>query len=732
MYQFLRLTHFWPGLSKRFSAPNGPLSAKAAPRRETSASCSVRSLELKTMHRIFQTNSFKVPMTSAWAINGMGRFRSIALGALATLVCVSNQASAQAITKLSPLVARSQAISAADPGKEINVVFALPLKDATGAAEFVQHVSTPGDPFYHRYLSPEQFASRFGGDEADYAALKAWASANGLNISQESVARTALTVRGTIAQFQAIFKTQLNYYRSPLGDEFYSASINPTVPDAISTKISGVIGLTESRQYAPLAKVYKTFGETPDNISADTTGGTGPGGSYSPKDLRTTYGIPAFGNLIPQTVAVFEQGGFYASDVETFLKRNNLPKPKVTFVGVNGWDGSALNPGVELEAVLDIDMVIGMNPAVKEVLVYEDGYDTFPVALLDSIQQVATDNKAQVLSISYGQDEALQGDSAIAAEAAVFTQLAAQGITVCVSAGDNGAYGDEGGSLNVQDPGSQPDVTCVGGTTLYTGPKQQWEDEEVWNLLVSFEGATGGGVSNYWAIPSYQPVSAVTVNGGSASMRNVPDVAAVANPETGVGVYSKSNGGWIQIGGTSVSAPIWAGYLSVLNSAFQFNKLGEIGFFNSAYYTLGADLYDTWDGDNGNVEVYGIPGYTAGYGYDNCTGNGTIFGGLFAFAALESASSPDGTYGFLNGLTGKGLTPNDMELLWDAFSGATGYIISLNPLHNGSVTSVAPSFFTTKTKYKLTGLTPKTEYLVYVAAIGPNGCAVSQGTFVTK
>ena len=140
MYQFLRLTHFWPGLSKRFSAPNGPLSAKAAPRRETSASCSVRSLELKTMHRIFQTNSFKVPMTSAWAINGMGRFRSIALGALATLICLSNQVSAQATIKLSPLVAKSQAISAADPGKEINVVFALPLKDATGAAEFVQHV----------------------------------------------------------------------------------------------------------------------------------------------------------------------------------------------------------------------------------------------------------------------------------------------------------------------------------------------------------------------------------------------------------------------------------------------------------------------------------------------------------------------------------------------------------------------------------------------------------------
>jgi subtilase family serine protease len=737
MYQFRRLTHFWPALSKRFSAPNGPLSAKVAPRLETSVSSSVRSLELKTMHRIFQTNSFKVPMTSVWAINGMGRLRSIALGALATLVCLSNQVSAQATIKLSPLVAKSQAISAADPGKEINVVFALPLKNGKGAAEFIQHVSTPGDPLYHRYLSPEQFATRFGGDEADYAALKAWTSTNGLKISQESVARTALTVRGTIAQFQAIFKTQLNNYRSPSGDEFYSASINPTVPDAISTRISGVIGLTDSRQYAPLVKVGKTLGETPDKFSPDTAGGTGPGGTYCPKDLRTCYGIPAFGNLSPQTVAVFEQGGFYASDVETFLKRNSLPKPPVTFVSVNGWNGTVNDTNVELEAVLDIDMVIGTNPAVKQVLVYEDGNDTFPVALLDALQQVAADNKAQVLSISYGQDEVLQGNSAMAAEATVFTQLAGQGITVCVSSGDGGAYGDTGtlsnpAQLNVEDPGSQPYVTSVGGTTLYTGPELQWENEEVWNLEVS-GGATGGGVSNYWAIPTYQPVSVVTKNGGSATMRNVPDVAAVANPNTGVGVYSKVNGGWVQIGGTSVSAPLWAGYLSVINSAYQFNKLGQIGFFNSAYYTLVADLYDVWDGDNGNVEVYGTPGYTAGYGYDDCTGNGTIFGGLFAFAALESAASPSGTYKALNGLTAKGLAKQDAELVWQGWDEATGYIISLNPLDDlGNLTNVAPTFFTTKTNYKLSGLTPGTEYLVYVAGIGPNGCATSFVTFFTK
>jgi len=319
----------------------------------------------------------------------------------------------------------------------------------------------------------------------------------------------------------------------------------------------------------------------------------------------------------------------------------------------------------------------------------------------------------------------------------VFTQLAAQGITVCVSSGDGGAYGDTGTStypaqLNVEDPGSQPYVTSVGGTTLYTGPEQQWENEEVWNLEVS-NGATGGGVSNYWPIPDYQPVSAVTKNGGSATMRNVPDVAAVANPNTGVAVYSKPNGGWVQVGGTSLSTPLWAGYLSVINSASQFNKLGQIGFFNSTYYALAADLYDVWDGDNGNVEVYGTPGYTAGIGYDNCTGNGTIFGGLFAFVTLESVASPSGTTKALNGLTAKGLAKKDAELVWQGWGGATGYIISLNPLDAlGNLTNVAPTFFTTKTNYKLSGLTPGTEYLVYVAGIGPNGCATSFVTFFTK
>ena len=189
---------------------------------------------------------------------------------------------------------------------------------------------------------------------------------------------------------------------------------------------------------------------------------------------------------------MFEQGGFDPNDVQQYLATNKLPSVPVKARNVNGYGGGVNDPGVELEAVLDIDMVIGINPAVKEVLVYEDGDDPFGVALIDALTDVAGDNLAQTLSISYGTDEAIQGNAQIAAENQVLVQLAAQGQTVLVSSGDNGAYGRSGNGLNASDPGAQPFVTSVGGTTLFTGPNESYIVEEVWNLLLSSLGATGG------------------------------------------------------------------------------------------------------------------------------------------------------------------------------------------------------------------------------------------------
>jgi kumamolisin len=671
-------------------------------------------------------------------------------GGLTWLLLTPNALFAEAPTiELSPLVAKSTLLAPLDGNKQISVLLALPLSDPKGAADFIQQVSTRGTALYHQYLTPQQFADRFGGNAADYAALKEWAVAEGLQVSQESVGRINLTVRASVTQLQTIFKTQLNAYRSPDGQEFFSASVKPTVPDAIATKICAVIGLTGGKQYAPQFKIANTLGESPPEISAGDSkttngaGGTGPGGTYSAQDLRTVYSIPDFGYLNMKTVvAVFEQGGFDPSDVIRYFDRNKLPRRKVTPVSVDGSPTTVSDPRVELEAVLDIDMMIGVNPHIEEVRVYEDSIDPFPVALLDAISAVGDEDQAEVFSISYGLDEGYQGKKAIAAENNALMQLAAEGITVTASSGDNGAYGDGYSQpYNVSDPASQPYITGVGGTTLFTGPGQAYIEEQAWNQLPNGYGATGGGISAYWPIPAYQstevPSDYVTVNGGSAKRRNVPDIAALGDPLTGVGVYSKINGGWIQIGGTSVSSPIWASYLSIIDAAFNYAGLGNLGFFNPILYAVGTPdygigypasfLYDIIAGSNGWAAGYGgYPGYINGLGYSNTTGSGSIWGSGFALQLMISGMQPGKRPSQILYFNVSKTTATTASFSWSASERAAGYVFGL--FNNGIYGWVVTEAVVTKdTKVNMAGLTPGQEYWASVWAFNSSGGSLKAG-----
>ena len=676
------------------------------------------------------------------------QFRAFVLGLLLSpFVAPGHVFGGTKLVELSPLVAQSTVLSAVEQNKQISVILALPLSDPQGAAEFVRHVSTPGDPLFHQYLTPDEFAAKFGANSADYQALKVWATNNGLRVVHESLARTCLTVQGSTAQLQTLFKTQLNNYRSPDGHEFYSAVFRPTIPDEIASRVTGVIGLTNGAYYAALAKPYKVLGEDASvPTKAPDSGGTGPGGAYSPADLRTCYQVPTFGGLVPQSVAVFEQGGYSQSDITTFLTTMKLPNVPVSFVGVNGYDGHVNDKQIELEAVLDIDMIIGINPKVKQVLVYEDGNDPFGVAMVDALDQIATDKKVQTLSISYGVDEVQQGDTEMKAENTALTQLASEGITVLVSSGDNGAYGRTGGNnspaqLEAPDPGSQPLVTCVGGTTLTTGPNEVWLGEEVWNRLGLGFGATGGGVSSFWTIPDWQVPAYVTTNGGSSTYRNVPDVGAIADPLTGVGVYSQINGGWVQIGGTSLAAPVWGGYMSILNAGSQYLYGTSIGFFNPTLYGIGFllgigygnpsnYLFPVLDGTNGDPGLYGgVAGFSAGSGYTNCTGSGTIWGGGFGtqvhISQNASGRVPAGFVFFF-----PKLTATTAEFRWTAADLADGYVFEL--VGPGAIAQTAKEFVTKKRVLTFTNLTPKTNYTLYAYAVNKSGATQEQYFFTTK
>jgi subtilase family serine protease len=286
------------------------------------------------------------------------------------------------------------------------------------------------------------------------------------------------------------------------------------------------------------------------------------------------------------------------------------------------------------------------------------------------------------------------------------------------SSGDNGAYGDGYNyPYNVSDPASQPMVTGVGGTALYAAAGQIWESETAWDELNDNYGATGGGISSYWSLPDYQNTTVggtayVTANGGSATYRNVPDVAAVGDPLTGVAVYVKDQGGWLQIGGTSVSCPIWAGYLSNIEAAYSYFKLGQIGFFNPLLYAVGtadfgvgtpdAYLNDIIQGQNGLIGS-SKPGYFNGFGYSNTTGNGTPWGGLAAqlmIGLTQPGSRPGATYDFK--VKVKGTTA---EFSWYRSQGAAGYAIGV--YHYDSLENLAPMVYVTKAnKLTVTDLPP--------------------------
>jgi len=655
------------------------------------------------------------------------RARHLLAAAIISAAALPNAASAGTALAVASdaLVAHPGArlVGVTEPGRQITIALALPSRDPQGAASFVAHVGTRGDSLYHQYLTPAEYAQRFGANIADYAALVAWARANGLTPGETYTSMTVLPVSGTIAALQAALGVTFHDYAKPSGETFYAADQTAKLPANIAAKVSSVIGLSDYGHFRPLVKKLAA------NVKPNESG-TGPGNAFSAADLRAIYNVqPQFFAPKTQILGVFEQGGFARADVTAYLNTMTIAPVPITVRGVNGFGGAIVDPDVELEAVLDIDMQLAMNPAAKRVIVYEDGTDSFQVALLDSLSAMATDKAVKAISISYGQDEALQGSAAIAAENTVLTQLAAQGQAVFVSAGDSGAYGDEPPGLNVADPASQPLVTSVGGTTLFTGAGETYGGEETWNDIGLGSGATGGGISSVWSIPSYQlsfgsPVT--TGNGGSATYRNVPDVASVANPLTGVAVYSKMNGGWITVGGTSVSAPLWAGVYSLANAASEGLGLGALGFANPEIYALAGglqyfypDFYDVFDGTNGDPAVYGVAGFNAGYYYDNTTGWGSFNANNLALDMalypINFGSNPPA----LPSTPKTTATATSISLSWTPAKGDKAFLLQLF-LDTPSRPSLPPVLVSTDS-YTFTGLTPNTYYVALVQPVSKGG-----------
>ncbi len=622
------------------------------------------------------------------------------------------------------------------PAATMRLVLALKLGDAVGADALARAVSDPRNPAYGKFVTPAQFGARFGARAGDYLALRQWALANGLAVGPATHSRTTLSVAGPVATIERLFATRIATFRTPSGQAGFAPAVPPSMPDEIAPMVTGVIGLASTKHFAPLYRL--PAGPRPQGAS-----GTGVDAAYAPADFRTAYNVPVLQGAKPETAAVFEQGGFTPRDLTMFERRYGLPRVPVTVEGVDGYDGSVNDNGVELEAALDLETLIGINPNLGQINVYEDGNDPFSVALLDSLTMMAEDDTAQTISISYGIDEATAGIPALQAEYNVLVQLAAQGQAVFVSSGDEGAFGEEVQStLDVEDPASQPYATGVGGTTLFTYNNAQYSLETAWGLLAEQDGASGGGASSFWNIPGYQIAelnpgvfqSVALRNGGSGTLRNVPDLAADAAPVTGASVYSGINGGWLEIGGTSLSAPLWAGAYSVLNAARKGTGLPAIGFFNPLVYNVALNkpgtILDVLSGTNG-FPGSGLPdGYNAAFSYDDVTGWGSIHDDDFLISLFQLGAgigSQPAQAGRIRAVP----AATSVEVTWKSARQATGYLVTVTLQQPYSPAYFVAEAVTQGNEFQVAGLSPDSKYLVFVTAVGPGGSNIPYGVRFT-
>ncbi|TAL75324.1 MAG: peptidase S53 [Rhodanobacter sp.] len=460
--------------------------------------------------------------------------------------------------------------------------------------------------------SRAEFGLHCGADPADIERVRGYAQVHGLVETGCEPQRRVLHLRGSLDAMQRAFGVQLGRYRLP-GVRRYVVCCDraPSLPHNIAPAVLAVLGLDRR----PVAK--------PHFRKARAT----PNQTYTPPQVGQLYRFPANTDGSGQGVALIELGGgFRKTDLATYFAALGIAKPPaVTAVSVAGGKN---RPGgqADAEVMLDIEMVGALAPGAAIAVYFAPNTDQ---GFYEAISQAAHDakRKPSIISISWGGPEDTWSASALTAMQSALADAAALGVTVTAAAGDSGASdGESDGQPHVDFPSSSPYALACGGTTL-SASASAITSEVVWNETAANEGATGGGVSTDYVLPSWQQDSKVPKAPNGFAGRGVPDVAGDADPLTGYRV--RVDGQDTVIGGTSAVAPLWAALLARCNQS-----LGRaVGNPHTAFYQIGeAAFHDVTRGNNG--------AYAAGKGWDACTGLGSPDGQtLLAALAAQGKST---------------------------------------------------------------------------------------------
>jgi kumamolisin len=354
--------------------------------------------------------------------------------------------------------------------------------------------------------------------------------------------------------------------------------------------------------------------------------------TYTPPQVASLYQFPAGTDGTGQTVAIIELGGGFAtSDLNTYFGSLGIPAPSVTAVGIDGASNVAgqAPQGADGEVLLDIEVVGAVAPGASQLVYFAPNTDQgFVDAVTTAVHAEPT---PAAVSISWGGPESSWTAQSMSALDAAIADGVALGVTVTVAAGDNGSSdGVSGNQPHTDFPASSPHALACGGTSLQADPSTgAITSETVWNDGTS-GGATGGGVSVTFPLPTWQATAGVPASPDGTAGRGVPDIAGNADPSTGYQVLV--DGQQTIIGGTSAVAPLSAALTARLAQA-----LGRhLGLLQQSLYAgiqpgrPVSDVRDITVGSNG--------AYSAGPGWDACSGLGVPIGSA-VLSALSGAGS---------------------------------------------------------------------------------------------
>jgi hypothetical protein len=526
------------------------------------------------------------------------------------------------------------------PGtNSLRLAISLPLRNGEALTNLLQRLYDPASPDYHHYLTPAQFTERFAPTAQDYQTVIQFAGSNGLEIVATRESRMLLDIRGKASDVEKAFHVTLRTYQHPAeARQFYAPDVEPTV-DA-DLPILDIVGLGDYAVPRPMlhAKPAKTK-FAPASGSED--------GYYIGNDFRNAYAPGVSLTGAGQRVGLLELDGYYSNDIVSYETLAGLPNVPVIPVDVTNYPSTNTPGSGVIEVSLDIEMAIAMAPGLAAVVVFQASQASGVTGFDDILDSMASSNQIKQFSSSWGYTGSPDPNTTTDGW---LQKMATQGQSFFQASGDGDAW------INpVWVPADSPYLTSVGGTSLtMNGSGASYNSEIVWNEGNQGSGngwsanestgsrrtqndyiGSGGGVSTvYLTIPSWQTNAINSTNQGSATKRNIPDVALTAS---NIFVVASSNMEY-SVAGTSCAAPLWAGFAALVNQQAATNG-DSVGFINPAIYKIGQGssyascFHDITTGNNTNAQSKGL--YSAVSGYDLCTGWGTPNG-----AGLINALAP--------------------------------------------------------------------------------------------